>query len=86
MVEAGVPDYEVTTFNGIVAPAGTPDAIVEQLNAAMNEGLATAEVKDPIARTRCGLAARLAGAIRRVHYCADHQMAGCRKAANIKID
>ena len=26
MMEAGVPDYEVTTFNGIVAPAGTPEA------------------------------------------------------------
>ena len=24
MIEAGVPDYEVTTFNGVVAPAGTP--------------------------------------------------------------
>jgi tripartite-type tricarboxylate transporter receptor subunit TctC len=50
MVEAGVPDYEVTTFNGIVAPAGTPAAIVEKLNAAMNEGLQTAEMKAIIAR------------------------------------
>jgi tripartite-type tricarboxylate transporter receptor subunit TctC len=50
MVEAGVPDYEVTTFNGIVAPAGTPAAIVEKLNAAMNEGLQTAEMKATIAR------------------------------------
>jgi tripartite-type tricarboxylate transporter receptor subunit TctC len=24
MMEAGVPDYEVITFNGIVAPAATP--------------------------------------------------------------
>ena len=39
MVEAGVPDYEVTTFNGLVAPAGTPASIVNMLNAAMNEGL-----------------------------------------------
>jgi tripartite-type tricarboxylate transporter receptor subunit TctC len=27
MVEAGVPDYEVTTFYGVVAPAGTPEPI-----------------------------------------------------------
>ena len=38
MMEAGVPDYEVTTFNGIVAPANTPTSIVNRLNAAMNEG------------------------------------------------
>src|SRR5262249_60650350 len=29
MIEAGVPDYDVTTFNGFMAPAGTPDAIVD---------------------------------------------------------
>jgi tripartite-type tricarboxylate transporter receptor subunit TctC len=39
MIEAGVPDYEVTTFNGVAAPAGTPAAIVQKLNAAINEGL-----------------------------------------------
>jgi tripartite-type tricarboxylate transporter receptor subunit TctC len=31
MTEAGVPDYEVTTFNGIVAPAGTPAPAVNLL-------------------------------------------------------
>lgn len=39
MIEAGVPDYEATTFNGVVAPAGTPAAIVAKLNAAINAGL-----------------------------------------------
>jgi tripartite-type tricarboxylate transporter receptor subunit TctC len=32
-MESGVPDYEVTTFNGFVAPAGTPGPIVARLNA-----------------------------------------------------
>ena len=50
MVEAGVPDYEVTTFNGIVAPAGTPPSIVAMLNSAMNEGLKTAEMQATIGR------------------------------------
>ena len=39
MIEAGVPDYEVTTFNGVVAPAGTPESIIRRLNATINEGL-----------------------------------------------
>jgi tripartite-type tricarboxylate transporter receptor subunit TctC len=48
MIEAGVPDYEVTTFNGIVAPAGTPDQIIRLLNATINEGLRTPEMQASI--------------------------------------
>jgi tripartite-type tricarboxylate transporter receptor subunit TctC len=50
MMEAGVPDYEVTTFNGIAAPAGTPAGIVGMLNAAMNEGLQSEEIQATIKR------------------------------------
>jgi tripartite-type tricarboxylate transporter receptor subunit TctC len=39
MAESGVPDYVVSTYIGVVAPAGTPGAIVERLNAAINESL-----------------------------------------------
>ena len=46
MIEAGVPDYEVTTFNGVVAPAGTPAAIVAKLNAAINAGLQTPDMQN----------------------------------------
>jgi tripartite-type tricarboxylate transporter receptor subunit TctC len=49
MAEAGVADCEANTFFGIVAPAGTPPAIVTKLNAALNEGLATAEMQKTIA-------------------------------------
>src|SRR5713101_4218858 len=48
MIEAGVPGYEVTTFNGIVAPAGTPAAIIGRLNAIINEGLRTPEMQASI--------------------------------------
>src|SRR5262249_39385568 len=46
MIEAGVPDYEVTTFNGVAAPAGTPDGIVQRLNAAINEGMQAADIQN----------------------------------------
>lgn len=49
MIEAGVPGYEVTTFNGIVAPAGTPAAIVNMLNATINDGLRSPEKQAAIA-------------------------------------
>src|SRR5262249_57702848 len=48
VIEAGVPGYEVTTFNGIVAPAGTPPSIISRLNATINEGLRTPEMQASI--------------------------------------
>jgi len=48
MIEAGVPDYEVTTFFGIVAPAGTPSNIVNKLNATINESLRTPAMQETI--------------------------------------
>ena len=44
MVEAGVPDYVAPSFNGVVAPAGTPAAVTEKLNGAINNILKTSEV------------------------------------------
>jgi tripartite-type tricarboxylate transporter receptor subunit TctC len=44
MIEAGVPDFTSVSFTAVVAPAGTPGAIVSRLNAAINESLASPEV------------------------------------------
>jgi tripartite-type tricarboxylate transporter receptor subunit TctC len=48
MVEAGVPDFEITSWFGLLAPAGTPAPIVAQLNAEMVKVLARADVKDTL--------------------------------------
>jgi tripartite-type tricarboxylate transporter receptor subunit TctC len=50
MIESGVPDYVVLTFIGVVAPAGTPPAIVDKLNAAINQSLRAPEVVAAAAR------------------------------------
>jgi tripartite-type tricarboxylate transporter receptor subunit TctC len=47
MAEAGVPGYEITGWHGIAVRAGTPAAIVEKLNATVNDIF-----KDPAFRTR----------------------------------
>jgi tripartite-type tricarboxylate transporter receptor subunit TctC len=39
-MEEGVPDFVVSTFTGVMAPAGTPAAIVAKLNGAVNTVLA----------------------------------------------
>ena len=46
MIEAGVPDYEVTAFNGVAAPAGTPAEIVAKLNTAINDGMQAPEIQE----------------------------------------
>jgi len=44
VAEAGYPGYEANTWNGMLAPAGTPRAIVQRLNQEMMKILGTREV------------------------------------------
>ena len=44
MIEAGVPDFTSVSFTAVVAPAGTPAAIVSRLSDAINESLNSPEV------------------------------------------
>lgn len=43
--EAGVPGFDVVAWNGLYAPAGTPQAIIDALNAALREVLADPALK-----------------------------------------
>jgi tripartite-type tricarboxylate transporter receptor subunit TctC len=45
MNEVGITGFPSEVLFGLLAPAGTPVSIVEQLNRAINEGLQTAEVR-----------------------------------------
>ena len=45
VAEAGVPNYEIGGWHGLFAPAATPQAIVEQLNAVGSRVLATPEIQ-----------------------------------------
>ena len=47
--EAGVPGFEVTTWSGVIVPAGVAKGIVARLNAEINKALASATMKDTIA-------------------------------------
>ena len=44
MIESGVPGVEVTGWYGLAAPAGTPKAVIEKLNAEANRALKSAEI------------------------------------------
>ena len=49
MTESGIADFVLTFWSGVVAPAGTPAAIVDKLNAAINEGLKAPHTLDTLA-------------------------------------
>ena len=44
MIEAGIPGFELVLWFGLVAPAGTPQPIIDKLSRAANEALETDEV------------------------------------------
>jgi tripartite-type tricarboxylate transporter receptor subunit TctC len=45
VMEAGIPNFNLSTWWGIVAPAGTPEPIVAKLNALINEAAAKEPIK-----------------------------------------
>ncbi len=45
MIESGVPDFIAASWIGVLAPAGTPAAIVDKLNAAINAGLQSSDMQ-----------------------------------------
>jgi tripartite-type tricarboxylate transporter receptor subunit TctC len=49
VAEAGLPQLTASVWSGIVAPAGTPAAVVAKLNATINEGLTSPEIKAALA-------------------------------------
>ena len=50
MVEAGVPNYSAYTWNGLLAPAGTPRPIIDKLHAAIVKAMNDPSVVEGYAR------------------------------------
>ncbi|WP_370680243.1 tripartite tricarboxylate transporter substrate binding protein [Comamonas sp. GB3 AK4-5] len=49
VAESGIPGFEVESWFGLSAPAGTPQAIVVKANAALNKALSDASVRQRLA-------------------------------------
>lgn len=49
IAEAALPGYEAIAWNGLFAPAGTPRAIIDQLNAEVVRALQSEKVKEQLA-------------------------------------
>ena len=49
VAESGLPTFEATAWSALMAPAGTPRAAIDRINAAVNAWLASAEGKTQLA-------------------------------------
>jgi tripartite-type tricarboxylate transporter receptor subunit TctC len=86
IAESGVPGFEAGGFLGLVAPAGTPAAVIQALNAAAQKSLAQPEVRErllalaspPVGGTPEQFAAHIQGEI--------DKWARVIRAANIKAE
>ena len=50
MAESGLPGFDVSTWFGVFAPAGTPAAVVDRLNHAFTAALQSPEMRERLAR------------------------------------
>ena len=50
IAEQGVPGFEALAWNGLFAPAGTPKALVDRINADVNAALADVGVRASLER------------------------------------
>jgi tripartite-type tricarboxylate transporter receptor subunit TctC len=48
IAEAGLPGFEVTSWHAMFAPAGTPTAIVQRVNAEVRKGLMQTDVAESL--------------------------------------
>ena len=48
VAESGLKDFEAMAWNGVLVPAGTPEAIVERLNREFNAALKSREVREKL--------------------------------------
>jgi tripartite-type tricarboxylate transporter receptor subunit TctC len=71
MIESGYPGFVVRAFFGVVAPAGTPAAVVGKLNATINAALTSSELRKTLeslgAETEPGSPADFAAAMATEH-------------------
>ena len=47
--ESGIPDFDVVSWYGLMAPAGTPTAVLERVHQAMGKTLRLDEVRNRLA-------------------------------------
>jgi tripartite-type tricarboxylate transporter receptor subunit TctC len=86
MVEAGFPDFVVRDWQGVVARAGTPVAVVQKLNDAIREAMQAAEVQAVLAKLGADAAPGTPGQFARLIDMEIERWGNVAKAAGIRVE
>src|SRR5690606_10776961 len=86
LAESGLPGFESYNWQGIVAPAGTPDEIVQKLNQAFNDILQKPEVKKAFDETGGQIAGGTPEDFAQFIESETQKWAELIKSANISVD
>lgn len=84
--EAGIPQFELTGWIGIFAPAGTPDDIVETLNSAFAKVMQDPEMKKRLMQQGDEIATNSVGDFKRFLAESDAKWKAIATAAKVSID
>ncbi len=86
VAEQGVPNFEVTSWQGIFAPAGTPKPIIDKLHAEIMKILATPEMQDRLKSLGMQPSSMTPDQVAAFQKAEVDKWAQVVKAANIKLD
>jgi len=86
MIESGFPGFVTSYWNGVVAPAGTPESIVNKLNAAINEGLKSPDMQASLAKIGMESTIGAPQVLAALIAAETQKWTALVKAANIKLD
>lgn len=86
LVESGYPDFVIDAWTGVVGPAGTPPAIIEKLNAAINAGLRSPEAQARLAKFSAIAATGTPDDFKKFLVAQMHRWGAIVKLANARID
>jgi tripartite-type tricarboxylate transporter receptor subunit TctC len=86
MIESGYPDYVLTFWTGILGPSGMPAEIIDKLNAAINEDLKSAEMRQSLARFNVAPEMNSPGAFKAFLAAEAGRWSAIIKSTHIKIE
>lgn len=86
MAEAGIPDFVVRDWLGIVAKAGTPPEVIAKVHVALVKALATEEVKTVYAKLGANIGGGSAEAFGKLIDTEITRWSGVAAAAKIKVE
>jgi tripartite-type tricarboxylate transporter receptor subunit TctC len=84
--EAGVPGYQVASWNGLAAPARTPAVVIEQLHRAVREAVASPAVQQRLGAQGMRLGASTPGEMQALLEAEIKRWAGVIRAAKIEAE